>query len=140
MANGQLDLSQAEPVAPDIAPAVESGPLTGKEKAGVNLTWGVLVIIGLFLILTIMFLWWGESNFQNSLEALSKLDVKTLSEGKVEKINTLVSSARESQESFREFWMDMVQRILLNVLFPVLTALLGYVFGTQATRSDANKD
>ena len=39
--------------------------------------------------------------------------------------------------AFRAFWLDMVQMVLVNVLLPVLTALLGYVFGTQARNSEA---
>lgn len=57
MTNGKIDLSQAPKVEPPSAPVRDPAPLTGKEKAGVNLTWGVLVIIGLFLIVAITFLW-----------------------------------------------------------------------------------
>jgi len=132
MSNGVIDLSQATKVEPPTAPVNEPEPLTGKEKAGVSLTWGVLGIIGLFLIGAITFLWWGESNYQDSVETLSKLDVNTLSVDKAQAVNTLLSTAKGLQESFRAFWSDMLQLILLNFLFPVLTALLGYVFGTQS--------
>ena len=35
----------------------------------------------------------------------------------------------------REFWMKIAQMILLNLLLPVLTALLGYVFASKAAEN-----
>jgi hypothetical protein len=32
----------------------------------------------------------------------------------------------------REFWIKLGQMILLNLLLPVLTALLGYVFASRS--------
>jgi hypothetical protein len=36
----------------------------------------------------------------------------------------------EHRQSLHQFWLQVAQMILLNLLLPVLTALLGYVFGT----------
>jgi hypothetical protein len=37
----------------------------------------------------------------------------------------------EHRQSLHTFWIQAAQLILLNLLLPLLTALLGYVFGTQ---------
>ncbi len=37
----------------------------------------------------------------------------------------------EHRQSLHMFWIQAAQLILLNLLLPLLTALLGYVFGTQ---------
>jgi len=37
----------------------------------------------------------------------------------------------ELRQSFHSFWLQAAQLILLNLLLPLLTALFGYVFGTQ---------
>ncbi|PWB81220.1 MAG: hypothetical protein C3F11_15750 [Methylocystaceae bacterium] len=42
----------------------------------------------------------------------------------------------EQRQSFHNFWIQAAQLILLNLLLPLLTALFGYVFGTQ--RNNAN--
>ncbi len=43
----------------------------------------------------------------------------------------LLKSFAEATNSTREFWSKIAQMILLNLLLPVLTALLGYVFASK---------
>ena len=43
------------------------------------------------------------------------------------------------QTAFRDFWLKILQMVLLNVLLPVLTALLGYIFGTQSRATTPEK-
>lgn len=43
----------------------------------------------------------------------------------------LVKSYMEATAQSREFWKGMAQMILLNLLLPVLTGLLGYVFASR---------
>ena len=57
-----IDFAAAKDVTPESAPV--SRVLSGKERAGVNLTWGVLALIGIFLSVIILILWANES--QNS--------------------------------------------------------------------------
>jgi len=39
----------------------------------------------------------------------------------------------ESHQGLRTFWTSATQLVLVNVLLPLLTALLGYIFGRQAS-------
>jgi len=43
----------------------------------------------------------------------------------------------EQRQSFHTFWLQAAQLILLNLLLPILTALLGYIFGTHQTQRAA---
>ena len=59
----------------------------------------------------------------------------------IEKIKVLSDFAKDvndRQQSFRSFWIQIAQLILLNLLFPLLTALLGYIFGTQQAQRKAD--
>lgn len=38
---------------------------------------------------------------------------------------------QDAAAASREFWITLDQMVLLNLLLPVLTALLGYVFGLK---------
>jgi len=38
----------------------------------------------------------------------------------------------DASQAFRSFWMQVCQLILMNIFFPLLTALLGYIFGTSS--------
>jgi hypothetical protein len=118
-----LNLHGVQDVTPPEAPT--RTPLSEKERAGVNLTWGVLGLITLFLLLVIIFLWRREATLNpipSPIRGAAALDTIRFK---------LVSGERVA---FREFWLRMVQMVLVNVLLPVLTALLGYVFGTQVSR------
>jgi hypothetical protein len=39
--------------------------------------------------------------------------------------------AHEHRQAFRSFWLQAAQLVLLNLLLPLLTALLGYIFGSR---------
>lgn len=46
-------------------------------------------------------------------------------------IQALAKTMTDERTAYRAFWIQVAQLILINLLLPILTALLGYVFGTQ---------
>jgi hypothetical protein len=114
----EIDVASAQAVTPPKAPV--GGSLTGRERAGIYLTWGVLVSIGVFLLVFLAALWWNESR---SAELTAALLEGAMDEAKFRAIT-------EERAAFRAFWFELTKTVLLNVFLPVLTALLGYVFGT----------
>jgi hypothetical protein len=119
-----IDVSSAQQVTPPKAPPAV--PLTGRERAGIQLTFVVLAIIAAFLLLVLLALWWNESR---SAALSAGILQGTMDEAKLKAI-------ADERAAFRTFWLEVTKTILLNVFLPVLTALLGYVFGTtQISRS-----
>jgi hypothetical protein len=53
------------------------------------------------------------------------------SAGSAFSLNDLVKTLNESHKDARASWSHLIQIILVNVLLPVLTALLGYIFGSS---------
>jgi hypothetical protein len=49
----------------------------------------------------------------------------------IEQSKTVIQSISNEAKSYRDFWRDTNQMILLNLLLPILTALLGYIFGSR---------
>lgn len=135
------EFAKAKDVPPSVAP-VEAAPLTGKEKAGVSLTWGVLTILAVFILLILVTIWIYESGVTLAhAMAEAKLDpATTTSNGQV--LKEIVEQLELQRGSYRAFLKDIVQMVLLNVLLPVLTALLGYIFGTtqQANAAQSAED
>ena len=129
----------AKEVAPVPAP-VSDVPLSGKEKAGVWLTWGVLAIVAAFIAAVLLVIWHYESvTTLAQLISDMKLDPsETLTDES--KLQPLIDNLEVQRQSYRTFIVDFVQMILLNVLFPILTALLGYVFGTTRQDTSAQGD
>ncbi len=125
-----IDLNNLQDTTPQTAPVADPEPLTGKEKAGVYLTWGIIAVLVGFLIIILAIFAWGENQFMLSLEQLETLNASASPEH-LQKLTELTSEVGQQQSNFRTFWFDTLQLILINVLFPTLTALLGYVFGTS---------
>jgi len=48
-----------------------------------------------------------------------------------------VGKIQDQRQSLHTFWIQVAQLILLNLLLPLLTALFGYIFGTQQATSKA---
>ncbi len=134
---GDLDLTNATETTPKDAPVSEPEPLTGKEKAGVSLTWGVIWVLVSFVVFILLIFIWGESHFFDAIEDLQKIADSTAPPSKdiLIEISSLSRSLESERDAFRIFWFDTLQLILLNVLFPTLTALLGYVFGTSRSNN-----
>ncbi|OEU65604.1 MAG: hypothetical protein BA863_11125 [Desulfovibrio sp. S3730MH75] len=128
-----VDLEGIKDVVADEAPVFDPEPLSGKEKAGVSLTWGIIAVLVFFLLIILAVFLWGEYKFMICFEQLS--DLKEASSEKINEIAKLITILETKQASFRTFWFDTLQLIILNILFPTLTALLGYVFGTSKNNS-----
>lgn len=126
---GEIDVSKMQDATPKEAPVGDPNPLTGKEKAGVSLTWGIIVVLVFFLLIILIIFWWGEYRYIEALNSLENLKITT--PAAAQELKGLIESLGAKQESFRSFWFNTLQLILLNILFPTLTALLGYVFGTS---------
>jgi hypothetical protein len=120
---GMIEGAEASPV-----PSV---PLT---QVGIGLVQWVLIIMSGFI--AVIIIGYGLKEYQ-STKLLEYCQQELLSD-KTEEVKSirakeLIEKIREDQIEFRKFLKDMVQLILLNALLPVLTALLGYVFGTRQT-------
>ena len=127
----RLPLDDATPTSPK---NVAGFGLSGKERAGLWLTCGVLGIIVVFLGVAFAYLYFSEQPACKALEVLQEPISKTLTEGKPlpETVTAIFQQCETQRKAFHEFWLESVQRILINALLPVLMALLGYLFGTQA--------
>ena len=114
---------QEVPVRPLDVP--EEVPVTGLPalpKAGVKLAGWLLFIISIFVV--VMIVWIGVSEFRFSQWLQSPH-----SSLKADDVNAIV----REHETLREFWIKIFQMVLLNTLLPVLTAVLGYVFGSRTS-------
>ena len=50
-------------------------------------------------------------------------------------VSEFASKLIDERNAFHAFWLQASQMILLNLLLPLLTALFGYVFGTQQAKT-----
>jgi hypothetical protein len=53
----------------------------------------------------------------------------------IDATKSLLTTIGTAQQDTRDFMMKVSQLILISILLPILTALLGYIFGTQQSGS-----
>lgn len=122
--------------APSAAQTKRLDPLSG---AGVRLTTYVLVILSTVVALFIGVLVYQEKQFRDMAGAdpfLAPIAAVSVAGAppSVEQLKArqeILKTYQDMANASREFWAKMAQMILLNLLLPVLTALLGYVFASK---------
>ena len=88
------------------------------KKAGIELTmWVFYIILGVLITLGIGIAC-SELYYNHILSIMAQGD------GNITQILT-------EKKEFRAFTLSLLQLVLINVMLPVLTALLGYIFGTK---------
>ena len=125
----KVDLSSAQPVSPTLGDKVEVSELRGLPKAGVDLAKRVLTIACVFVAIAVIWVGISEFGYAQWLHHPSALPP-----------GTDAAVVIKEQAAFREFWLKIFQVVLLNMLLPVLTAVLGYTFGSQSTGRDSTRE
>jgi hypothetical protein len=129
MADGNVNLPSAKvvslPEAKDVTPPAAPAPtiMPPLSQAGVDLANVLLIMIAVFVVIAVIWIWMAESSYSNWLG-------QTHPHGAGD---PTLDSMASAEGSFREFWLKIFQMVLLNVLLPVLTAILGYTFGSSQT-------
>lgn len=101
---------------------------------GFNLASFVLFIISGFILFLAVYLSAGK------FEASSLIQIPTqtnISDSTYVRKIELIRMIQEEKKGYREFTVQMSQMILLNLLLPVLTAILGYIFASNKNSTTA---
>lgn len=106
--------------------------LDAKSRIGYHLARLVLAIISVFLIFLILYMLLGKSSGASKIEIPNQLNI---SDSSFSKKVSLVKIIQEENKASRDFVLQITQMVLLNLLLPILTAILGYIFGS---RSESN--
>lgn len=98
---------------------------------GFNLSSFVLFIISGFILFLVIFL------FAKEFDASARIQIPTeanISDSTYARKVELVRMIQEEKKSYRDFTVQISQMILLNLLLPVLTAILGYIFASNKNK------
>ena len=117
---------------------ITAGRLPPVAAAGVLLTKVVLAMVMACVVLLAAYL--VAADFTEGA-ALTQATNSLLRQpgGNAEQLHQLseiIHQLADQRAAFRAFWLQMAQLILLNLLLPLLTALLGYIFGTTRAKSE----
>ena len=120
-----------------LPPGTGTSDITGKDWIGFILACVVLGLIALLSLILIICIALSELHYVPAdIAALEKILANI---GAIEKPTSddlkravdLASSIKELRKAGRDFWTSIAQLLLLNILIPVLTSILGYIFGSS---------
>ena len=96
-------------------------------------------ILAGYLVLAICSIWFSEARMLKKMDAITQgLTIKdiTVSAGQTnsitkDSIDALTRSVSEAYRDTRAATIEFHKTVIINVLLPILTALLGYIFGNR---------
>jgi len=98
---------------------------------GYNLASFVLLIISGFVLLLIIFLYVKEFDASKSIQIPVQTNIPDSTFARKIEVAKLI---QEEKKGMRDFTVQIAQMILLNLLLPVLTAILGYIFASNKNK------
>jgi hypothetical protein len=105
-------------------------PLTGQQKAGVELAKLLLyIIIGVLVVFTFFYF----NTLDSSDKVCGTLNPTNVSDSIFNRKLEVFKEISLEKKEYREF-IEKIFQYILGILIPVLTSILGYIFGTTRGR------
>ncbi|WP_419802912.1 hypothetical protein [Mucilaginibacter sp.] len=103
-------------------------------KVGFKLSLFLLSIISVFLLFLILYMLFvkTDASAQITVPAQANIADSTFS-----KKLSIIKVLQEEKKASRDFVLQISQMVLLNLLLPILTAVLGYIFGSRSDSKTA---
>jgi hypothetical protein len=109
--------------------------LSALQKSGLQLSKLVLYIMAGFLLFVCSFLIMDIVKSPKSVNIDQLLKIPISDTALLSKRLEVVRTYHEQTKDSQLFLKEMSQMVLLNLLLPILTALLGYIFGSREEAS-----
>jgi len=93
----------------------------------------VLWIISGFVLLLVIFLFVKQFDASPAIKIPSQVST---SDSTYKREFELIKLVQEEKKSYRDFIIQVSQMVLLNLLLPVLTAILGYIFASNSKNKE----
>jgi hypothetical protein len=134
----RLDVDDGRVATPAAIRGATYADLTGLQRSGVRLATWVLCMIGVLAMLLLSLIAISEYFVRPPEVATTQLLIQHAAQhyattGEAETLkqaNELLVRLADIHRASRDFWLGYSQFLLMNLLLPVLTSVLGYVFGT----------
>lgn len=102
---------------------------------GFQLSTFILVIISAFVLFLILFLFFNKMDASHSITIPERNFADSLA---FQRHLELLKVVQQESQNNREFILKISQMVLLNLLLPTLTAILGYIFASNRNIKEAN--
>lgn len=134
----RLDVDDGRLAMPAAIRGATYADMTGLQRSGVRLASWVLGLIGGLAVLLLALVAISEyvvrppevATTQVLIQHAAQHYAQTGEPDTLRQANDLLVHLANIKRASRDFWLDYSQFLLMNLLLPVLTSVLGYVFGT----------
>ena len=134
----KLDVEAGRTATPAAIRGATYADLTGLQRSGVRLATWLLCMIGVLAVVLLSLVAVSEYVIRPPEVATTQLLIERAAQqyavaGEPETLkqaNDLLVRLADINRASRDFWLGYSQFLLMNLLLPVLTSILGYVFGT----------
>ena len=84
-----------------------------------------------FILLLVLFLFIKQFDASGSIKVPEQVNIPDSTYGRKLEVMRII---QEEKKNYRDFTLQIAQMVLLNLLLPVLTAILGYIFASTKNR------
>jgi hypothetical protein len=134
----RLDVEVVREATPAAIRGATYADMTGLQRSGVRLASWVLGMMGTLAVVLLALIAVNEyvadppevTSIQLLIDRAVQQYAATGEPETLKHANDLLVRLAEINRAGREFWLGYSQFVLMNLLLPVLTSILGYVFGT----------
>jgi hypothetical protein len=126
-----VNLNSAQSINPTSTTSVGATSLTGLQFSGLIITGVVLLIMFIYIVMLFYKMPATDSMNTASLDSLARNINSDTTDSMFSRKLQLLQYYQGRIKDSRDFLKEMSQMVLLNILFPTLTAILGYVFGKR---------
>ena len=135
LVKGIIETAQFEhPIKEGSSSNVKDLPLSPLPRAGFRLAQFILVIISGYIVFLIVLFIFTSFDAASAISSYSTNKTDSSFKPSLE----LIKVMQEEKKSYREYVMQTSQMVLLNLLLPILTAILGYMFGSREEHRKAS--
>ncbi|MEK8034933.1 hypothetical protein AACH06_29305 [Ideonella sp. DXS29W] len=134
----KLDVDAGRLATPASIPGATYADMTGLQRSGVRLATWLLAMMAVLALVLLSMVAFNEYVAQPPEVATAQMLIERAAHRYAEaghpetlkQANELLVHLAQVKRSSRDFWLGYSQFLLMNLLLPVLTSILGYVFGT----------
>jgi len=124
----KLDLSSAKEVRPPEAPGGELKPL---QRVGYTFGLWTFVLLAITIAAIFLIILFNHGSLDSSKFVIDHFQELSKDTSNIPINKFLVETVTTESQKVRDFWIQIAQMVLINLLLPILTAILGYIFGKK---------
>lgn len=105
-------------------------PSEGRWKFALTTMTLSIVLVSIIILISLLFV--KPFDGSNDIKSvISQITTETLNDSLINSQTSLVKYLQEEKKGYRDFFLQLCQMVLLNLLLPIVTAIMAYRIGAR---------